>query len=264
MRKLMKLRIALAVLAILPLVFVLLPRSTGAQTLINPVPFYEFRVSDTNLGFLYTRNFDEGANAGFVHTSQPVWGNVYPQQGVGTVPLHRWRVQQSGRAYYYYTPTFSSLGSGYFYEGIAGYVFPAGQSCAPGCLDVHVYYSQTRGYWYSRQFHGNTVPGQRYGTAAPPIPDVQFDGPFWYTSYRYQGVAWRNPQGPVEALPPPPPPTDADGDGYNSDVDCNDNDSSVWPGAPIYCEFGQDRNCNGQDDYQECYGGGGLENPPPQ
>jgi len=151
----------------------------------------------------------------------------------------------------------------YFYEGIAGYVFPA-QNCPPNaCGDIYAYYSQTKGYWYSRNFHGDTVPNQRYGTVAPPIPDVAFDGPFWYTSYRYQGVAWRNPLGPVQPLPPPPP-TDADSDGYNSDVDCNDNDPSTHPDAPIYCLYGEDRNCNGQDDGEECYGGGGLENPPPQ
>ena len=48
-----------------------------------------------------------------------------------------------------------------------------------------------------------------------------------------------------------PPPTDADEDGYNYTVDCNDNDSSIFPGAPTFCESGVDRNCNFVDDSQE-------------
>jgi hypothetical protein len=62
---------------------------------------------------------------------------------------------------------------------------------------------------------------------------------------------------PEEPPPPPPPPcTDNDGDGYCSSQDCNDYDSSVYPGAGTYCSSGEDRNCNGQDDYSECYGCG--------
>ncbi len=48
---------------------------------------------------------------------------------------------------------------------------------------------------------------------------------------------------------------DADSDGANACTDCNDNDPDVYPGAPTNCAFGEDRNCNGQDDYDECYGG---------
>jgi len=62
-----------------------------------------------------------------------------------------------------------------------------------------------------------------------------------------------------EEVPPPPRPTptpctDNDGDGYCSDRDCDDWDASIYPGAGIYCTSGEDRNCNEQDDYYECYG----------
>ena len=46
---------------------------------------------------------------------------------------------------------------------------------------------------------------------------------------------------------------DGDADSYCADVDCDDNDPSTYPGAPIYCESGFDRNCNSWDDYDECY-----------
>lgn len=51
---------------------------------------------------------------------------------------------------------------------------------------------------------------------------------------------------------------DADGDGWSACYDCNDNDPSINPGAGINCGAGEDLNCNGQDDYEECYGGGGC------
>jgi hypothetical protein len=53
---------------------------------------------------------------------------------------------------------------------------------------------------------------------------------------------------------PTPPCADNDGDGSCDDVDCNPYDPGVYPGAPTYCGWGEDRNCNGIDDYQECYG----------
>lgn len=53
---------------------------------------------------------------------------------------------------------------------------------------------------------------------------------------------------------PTPPCADEDGDGSCDDVDCNPYDPSVYPGAPTYCGWGEDRNCNWQDDYEECYG----------
>jgi hypothetical protein len=51
-----------------------------------------------------------------------------------------------------------------------------------------------------------------------------------------------------------PPCIDNDEDGFCSNEDCNDWDATVFPGASSECARGQDRDCNGQDDYQDCYG----------
>ena len=50
---------------------------------------------------------------------------------------------------------------------------------------------------------------------------------------------------------------DWDGDGFCEDVDCNDFNGGIYPGAPIAAEPapGEDRNCNGQDDWHEIYCG---------
>ena len=50
---------------------------------------------------------------------------------------------------------------------------------------------------------------------------------------------------------------DWDGDGFCEDVDCNDFNSSIYPGAPIDTEPmpGEDRNCDGEDDYRERFCG---------
>lgn len=50
---------------------------------------------------------------------------------------------------------------------------------------------------------------------------------------------------------------DWDSDGYCEDADCNDFNAGIYPGAPIDTEPmpGEDRNCNGQDDYRERFCG---------
>lgn len=52
---------------------------------------------------------------------------------------------------------------------------------------------------------------------------------------------------------------DSDGDHYCYPYDCDDYNSNIYPGAPIRAntEGGEDRDCNGVDDYQQQYGGGG-------
>jgi hypothetical protein len=51
---------------------------------------------------------------------------------------------------------------------------------------------------------------------------------------------------------------DSDGDHYCYPYDCDDYDSRVYPGAPLNynTEGGEDRNCNGIDDYVEQFGSG--------
>jgi Ricin-type beta-trefoil lectin domain./Protein metal binding site. len=47
---------------------------------------------------------------------------------------------------------------------------------------------------------------------------------------------------------------DTDSDGWCNPYDCDDNDPDTFPGAPTFCEMGVDRDCNGLDDYEECFG----------
>jgi hypothetical protein len=52
---------------------------------------------------------------------------------------------------------------------------------------------------------------------------------------------------------------DSDGDHYCYPDDCDDYNANVYPGAPLNpnTEGGEDRDCNGVDDYEQQYGGGG-------
>lgn len=52
---------------------------------------------------------------------------------------------------------------------------------------------------------------------------------------------------------------DSDGDHYCYPYDCDDFDSRVYPGAPLNynTEGGEDRDCNGVDDYVQQFGSGG-------
>jgi len=54
---------------------------------------------------------------------------------------------------------------------------------------------------------------------------------------------------------------DWDGDGFCEDVDCNDFNPGIYPGAPLDAEPipGEDRNCNGADDYREQFCGTDAE-----
>jgi hypothetical protein len=172
-------------------------------TFVSPVPFYRFRVSDTNLGYLYTASFQEGINAGFtpdgvLHNSNGIIGYVVvpPAQNstpadTGLVPLHRLRVIESGRAYWYLTTSLGTYGSNYTYEGIAGYAFNLSDP-RPG-LTLTAYYSQRYGYWFA-------VAGERVPDASPefspygyPPADCQFTyydfatGLYYCSSYNNHG-----------------------------------------------------------------------------
>lgn len=83
----------------------------------------------------------------------------------------------------------------------------------------------------------------RFGSDEPFPPPANSNGGSSST-YTYQ----------TDEAHPTPPCQDNDGDGFCDDSECNPYDPTIYPGAPTYCGWGEDRNCNGLDDYQECYG----------
>ncbi len=126
-----------------------------------PVDFHRFIVNNSELGTLLTTNYQEGVNLNFAFYPFP--GGVgkiavppapgwTPVAGQGLQPLYRYHITQNGRIYYGYFNGFAS-GSGYTFQGIAGYTLPGfGQF---GGVPLQAYYSQTKGYFYTA---GSEVP----------------------------------------------------------------------------------------------------------
>jgi hypothetical protein len=138
-----------------------LPIEAQTTTQVSATPLFRFRISNDDLGFLYTANFQEGQNAGY--TPFGVSGNTNgiigfivvppttsstPVAGQGLQPLYRWRVVEDGRTYYYITPFLGTNGSNYTLEGIIGYTFNLFDSTRPGFV-LNAWYSQRYGYWYA-------------------------------------------------------------------------------------------------------------------
>ncbi|MFL6234202.1 MAG: hypothetical protein ACJ76N_13790 [Thermoanaerobaculia bacterium] len=120
---------------------------------VSPEPFYRFRVPSSRLGYLLTRDINEGYSLGYIFEGAltPYWGN--PPAGlmptpVGnyTIPVYRHRVNQRSTPYYYYSNGIN-YGTGYVYQGIAGYALPA--SGIYGGTPFYVWYSQDYGFWYT-------------------------------------------------------------------------------------------------------------------
>jgi hypothetical protein len=240
---------------------------------VAPQELYRFRISNSDLGYSLSALYPESIRDG--HYYETVIGSIYrppagytPDPSSGLVPLHRWTVVESGwRVYTHHSTYYGTHSSNYTYNGILGYVFrptTTSHTFASG----RVASLQQMSMWYSQRygvFNGRGAPGYGAFEYAP------------HSSFVYQGVIAAMPpavagtrpdfcQPPaasycfipdtgfsVKFNPPPPPPPDNDGDGFNSSQDCNDSDASIYPGAPIYCESGLDRNCNWTDDWDECY-----------
>jgi hypothetical protein len=157
-------------------------RDARAQTdpiIVQPTAIYRFQISFWDGGHLLTHVFQEGSANGhtfdpFNHPTFDGLGIYRPPDGytadpsTGLVPLHRWRVVQSGwRVYYYYSIYFAPHGSDYHYEGVAGWVFPPNRlsifhpAFVGGTLPLHplqIWYSTDLGFWYGYGiFPGNFV-----------------------------------------------------------------------------------------------------------
>ena len=159
------------------------------SVIVRPTELYRWRISFADGGFLLTGNFQEGVNAGYLQELSPVrtnrgnfpWAGIYvpppgytPDPSSGLVPLHRWLVIQDGwRNYYYYSTVLSFHGSDYHYQGVQGYVFPAGATHFRGfeLTKLSVWYSQSHGYW-----NGTGIPGVDAGFFIEPPPPAPLSG----------------------------------------------------------------------------------------
>lgn len=204
----------------------------GAQTGpvgVSPTALYRFQISFWDGGHLLTHFYNEGAANGhldntFIHPVLNSPMGIYrppdgytPDPSSGLVRLHRWRVVQSGwRVYYYYSTFFSQQGSDYHYEGVAGWVYPAGTQSVPAIGSplgpLAAWYSTDLGYWWefrnfgdqtaefppNRPGKNNYFPHGQIASLPPACINPQFPGQVapgencvFYT---------------VQFNPPPPPP----------------------------------------------------------
>lgn len=193
------------------------PRAS-AQTepvFVRPTALYRFQVSYSDGGHLLTTNYQEGAanNYSFDPFYYPTFDGlgIYvppsgytPDPAAQLRPLYRWLVVQNGwRVYYYYSTYYASHGSGYYYQGIVGYVYQPGRTsffhpAFTQPLPLHqlsVYYSQDLGFWNGYGSYG-------YSSYVEPPPNRSGKRPYYN-------------QGIIAALPPacddpqfpqPPPP----------------------------------------------------------
>lgn len=208
---------------------------------INPEPFYRFRVPSSRLGYLLTRNYQEGVNLGYIFEGAltPYWGN--PPAGlmptpVGnyTIPVYRYRVNQRSTPYYHYGTGFN-YGSGYVFEGIAGYALPA--SGVYGGTPFHVWYSQDYGYWFTAnpyeappngtyRYHG--VPFNLFTQAGPQTVTAPDCNATQHQQCDNLQGNWNDVTCTCEAPPDPCAP-------YYQNVCAQD--GGIWNSGGCYCEF---------------------------
>jgi hypothetical protein len=226
MKKVWSLRFAALLVGLLTLVGVPLHQTVTANAapqsqVVAPVDFYRFIVNNTELGTLLTTNYQEGVNLNFAYYPFPAVAKIAvppaigwtPTPGQGLIPLYRYRISQNGRIYYGYFNGLAS-GSGYTFQGIAGYVFPGDGSF--GGIPLQAYYSQTRGYFYTV---GSEVP---------------IGYPYSY-GFAYHGSPCYLPQGGTFSWdPPPPPPTCNVGQGIKNK--CAQL-GGMWNNETCSCEY---------------------------
>lgn len=192
---------------------------------VSPVPFYRFRVSNNDLGFFYTTNFQDGVNRNYAPhgangNSNGVIGFIVvppttssvPVDGQGLQTLFRWHVNQDGRHYWYITPFPSTHGSDYTFEGNLGYTFNLNDP-RPG-LVVTAFYSQRYGYFFA--LDGERLPDASFdffpGTGPSNCPFVYTNpanGLNYCSTYNNHGAICKlltGPSGSFEFTTPPPPP----------------------------------------------------------
>lgn len=226
MKKISSLRIGTCLLLSLAFLGVSLPAATEAQPQevtaqsqwVAPVDFYRFIVNNSELGTLLTTNFQEGTSLNFAYYPFPQTAKIAvppaagwtPTPGQGLIPLYRYHISQNGRIYYGYFNGLAS-GSGYTFQGVAGYVFPGDGSF--GGIALQAFYSQTKGYFYTV---GSEVP---------------IGYPYSY-GFLYHGSPAYLPQGGLFSWDPPPT-CDPDGSLRQQCVD----DGGIWNQTTCSCRF---------------------------
>ena len=226
MKKKLSLRLAVYLLLILAFVGASLPTATEAQPqdfttqsqLVAPVDLHRFIVNNSQLGTLLTTNFQEGTSLNFAYYPFPATAKIAvppaagwtPTPGQGLIPLYRYRISQNGRIYYGFFNGLAS-GSGYTFQGVAGYVFPGDGSF--GGIALQAFYSQSKGYFYTV---GSEVP---------------IGYPF-SNGFLYHGSPAYLPQGGLFSWDPPPI-CDADGTRRQACLD----EGGTWNQTTCSCRF---------------------------
>ena len=243
------------------------PSASGQGQFVPVIPtrLYRFQVSATDGGFLLTGYYLEGTDndyewdPGAIHIPGDGFVGIYfppagylPDPSSGLVPLHRWTVIQNGwRTHYYYSTYYTEQPADRYYNGIAGYVFPPGQTQYQG-IPLHqlsVFYSADYGFWngYGAYELGGFVE------APPQTPPNK-------SPFIYQGVIAALPQSIWDNQFPPPfgsPPfgspwqvvfhaPTSGGGGGGGEGSCNPPQSSVnacqhnggwWDYDLCYCQY---------------------------
>ncbi len=207
---------------------------------VTPTTLYRFLISSSDGGYLLTGIYQEGVANNYFFQG-PIFapgdgplGLYIPPSGYtpapasGLVPLHRWLVIQDGwRNYYYFSTFYSTQGSDYHYQGIAGYVFPPGTTShqftgidgngqANVTVSLHqlsVFYSQNYGYW-----NGYGASGFGF-VESPPNGTYAYHGNLCAVINALDNTQNPLPPSSVPHVwdvlfyppppPPPPPPCDA-------------------------------------------------------
>ena len=235
MKRILSFRVAAYLLLLLALLGTNLLTATKAQPqpqpqsqsqLVAPVDFYRFIVNNSQLGTLLTTNFQEGTSLNFAYYPFPQTAKIAvppapgwtPTPGQGLIPLYRYRISQNGRIYYGFFNGLAS-GSGYTFQGVAGYVLPGDGSF--GGIPLQAFYSQSKGYFYTV---GTEVPiGYPYSNG-----------------FLYHGSPAYLPQGGQFSWDPPPI---CDADGSQQQL-CVDN-GGIWNQTTCSCRFINPGPCGG-------------------
>jgi hypothetical protein len=194
---------------------------------VQATPLYRFITQNATLGHFLTSNYSEGSCCPYNYAYQPfpyeadivpVVPGYTPRDGQGLLPLYRWQVDQRPRIYYYYSIYYANHGSGYTYQGVAGYVLP--NSGAFGGTPLNYWYSQSYGFYY-------TLNGEY-----PPC-----------CTFSYQGVQYNLPVGGTylfDKIPEPPDPCP----GMDADrQDCAIN-GGTWDDSTCSCQYNCLYYCN--------------------